>query len=30
MLDRNYIGHRFPAHSVPVEAGQLKFFATGT
>lgn len=27
MLDRNYIGHTFPAHSVPVEAGQLKFFA---
>ncbi len=27
MLDRSYIGHKFPAHSVPVEAGQLKFFA---
>jgi acyl dehydratase len=27
MLDRSYIGHKFPAHSVSVEAGQLKFFA---
>ncbi|MCZ6828236.1 MAG: MaoC family dehydratase N-terminal domain-containing protein [Gammaproteobacteria bacterium] len=27
MLDRSYIGHSFPAHSVPVETGQLKFFA---
>ncbi|MEP1472142.1 MAG: MaoC family dehydratase N-terminal domain-containing protein [Halieaceae bacterium] len=27
MLDRNYIGHTFPAHSVPVEVGRLKFFA---
>lgn len=27
MLDRSYIGRSFPAHSVPVEAGQLKFFA---
>jgi acyl dehydratase len=27
MLDRSYIGHKFPAHSVPVEASQLKFFA---
>lgn len=27
MLDRSYIGHSFLAHSVPVEAGQLKFFA---
>lgn len=27
MLDRSYIGHTFPRNSVPVEAGQLKFFA---
>jgi len=27
MLDRSYIGHTFPTQSVPVEAGQLKFFA---
>jgi acyl dehydratase len=27
MLDRSYIGHSFPPLSVPVEAGQLKFFA---
>ncbi|MDH3830030.1 MAG: MaoC family dehydratase N-terminal domain-containing protein [Gammaproteobacteria bacterium] len=27
MLDRSYVGHSFPTHSVPVEAGQLRFFA---
>jgi acyl dehydratase len=30
MLDRSYIGHSFPPFSVPVEAGQLKFFARAT
>lgn len=30
MLDRKFIGHRFPPHSADVEKGQLLFFAKAT
>lgn len=30
MIDRQYIGHRMPAFTVPVEAGRLRLFAKAT
>jgi acyl dehydratase len=30
MIDRQFIGHRMPAYSVPVEASRLRFFAKAT
>ena len=30
MIDRKFIGHKLPAISVPVEGGQLAFFAKAT
>jgi hypothetical protein len=27
MIDRSYIGTRFPPHTVEIEKGQLRFFA---